>query len=111
MTTNGSSKWTANTQLIIGVVTIAAVLIGWGYTFSALQRDTDQNSEGVARLTIRLEQNDSKTDQLDLRVTNVEKIADDAIRLRRELEATLTSMKSDIAVMKDILQRQEKKVP
>lgn len=109
--TDGAAKWHLNTQLIIGIVAIAAVLIGWGYTFSGLQRDVNYNTESVGSLTLRMERNDAKTEQLDLRVTNVEKIADDAIKLRRELDATLTSMKSDIAVMKEILQRQEKQQP
>jgi hypothetical protein len=103
-----SGRWNLNLQTLVLLAGIGGTLIAWGYTLSGLQRDTDRNTEGVARLTLGLEQNDSKTNQLDLRMTNVEKIADDAIKLRRELEGTLGGMTSDIAVMKEILLRIEK---
>jgi septal ring factor EnvC (AmiA/AmiB activator) len=102
-------------QTIIAVVAalgaVAGVLFSWGSTLSGLQRDTDRNTASVAQLTIGLERNDSKTDQLDTRVVALEKIAADAITLRRELEGTLGEFKADIEVIKSILQRIEKQQP
>lgn len=96
-----------NLQTLVMLAGIGGVLITWGYTFSGLQRATDANTANVAALTLRLEQNDSKTDQLETRLVAVEKIAADAIILRRELEETLSRFQSDIAVIKEILMRLE----
>jgi hypothetical protein len=104
-----TGKWQLNLQTIVTLAGIGGILIAWGYTLSGLQRDTDRNTAGVAQLTIGLEQNDSKTDQLEQRVQALEKIAGDAVTLRRQLEGTLGEFRSDIAVMKEILIRIEKK--
>jgi hypothetical protein len=101
---NPPSKW-ISLQSLVTIAAIGGVLIGWGYTFSSLQRDTERNSTGVERLTLGLERNDSKTAQLDLRVQHVEAIAEDAIKLRRELDATLSRMQADIAVIKAMLEK------
>lgn len=103
-----SGKWQLNLQTVVMLVGIAGILVAWGYTLSGLQLATDRNTETVGKLTIRLEQNDSKTDQLETRLAAVEKIANDAIVLRRELEGTLGNFQSDIAVIKEILERMEK---
>ena len=110
-------RWNFSLQTIIAVIAavgaVAGVLFSWGSTLSGLQRDTDRNTAGVEQLTIGLEQNDSKTDQLEIRMVALEKIAADAITLRRELEGTLGEFKADIEVIKSILQRleQQQKVP
>jgi septal ring factor EnvC (AmiA/AmiB activator) len=109
MSEQPAGKWQLNLQTIATLAGIGGVLIAWGYTLSAIQRDTDRNSASVAQLTIGLEQNDSKTDQLEQRMQALEKIASDAITLRRQLEGTLGEFRSDIAVMKEILMRIEKK--
>lgn len=103
-----TGKWSLNLQTVVLLGTIGAVLVAWGYTLSGLQRDTDRNTSSVAQLIIGLERNDSKTDQLDTRVVALEKIAADAITLRRELEGTLGEFRSDIAVIKEILVRMDK---
>jgi hypothetical protein len=87
---------------------IAGVLVAWGYTLSGIQRDTDRNTVNVSALLTAMEKNDSKTDQLETRLIAVEKIAADAIQLRRELEGTLSEFHSDIAVIKEILTRMDK---
>jgi len=108
-----TGKWEFNLQTLVLLGGIAGVLIAWGYTLSGLQSDTERNTASVAALTIGLERNDSKTDQLDTRVVALEKIAADAITLRRELEGTLGQFKADIEVIKSILLRleQQQKVP
>jgi len=103
-----TGKWEFNLQTLVLLGGIAGVLIAWGYTLSGLQSDTERNTASVAALTIGLERNDSKTDQLDTRVVALEKIAADAITLRRELEGTLGEFRSDIAVIKEILVRMDK---
>jgi hypothetical protein len=108
MTEPPPGKWTLNLQTIVTLAGIAGVLVAWGYTFSGLQRDTDRNSASVVQLSEGMERNTGRIDQHELRITAVEKVASDAIVLRRELEGTLGGMKSDIAVMKEILLRIEK---
>jgi Tfp pilus assembly protein PilO len=105
MSEQAPTGWRMSGQLVAAVIAIATVLVGWGYTFSGLQRDTDRNSSAVESLTIGLEKNDSATAQLELRVKQVERIADDAIKLRRELDATLGRMQADIAVIKAMLEK------
>jgi len=106
-----TGKWEFNLQTLVLLGGIGGVLIAWGYTLSGLQSDTERNTASVAALTLGLERNDSKTDQLDVRVVALEKIAADAITLRRELEGTLGEFRSDIAVIKEILQRMDKEKP
>jgi hypothetical protein len=108
MTDQPTGIWQLNLQTLVLLGGIAGVLIAWGYTLSGLQRDTDRNSAGVAALTIGLEQNDSQTQQLEIRVVALEKIASDAITLRRNLEQTLGQFKADIEVIKSTLARIEK---
>lgn len=103
-----SGKWTFNLQTLVLIGGIAATLIAWGYTLSNLQSDTNHNSDSVNKLTLRLERNDSATAQLDQRVAALEKIAGDAIMLRRELDGTIAQFKSDIAVIKEILERMDR---
>jgi hypothetical protein len=105
------AKWPLNLQTILMLGSIAGVLVTGGYTLSNLQSATDRNTQAVSSLTTGLERNDGATAQLELRVEHVEKIAEDAVKLRRELDVTLGSMKADIAVMKDILQRGQKVSP
>jgi folate-dependent phosphoribosylglycinamide formyltransferase PurN len=95
-------------QTLILLGGVAATLFGWGYTLSGIQTATTDNGIAVAQLTVRLEQNDSKTNLLDSRVSALEHIAADAIALRRELETTVGQFKSDLAVIKEILTRIEK---
>jgi hypothetical protein len=102
------AKWPLNLQTILMLGSIAGVLVTGGYTLSNLQSDTDRNTRAVNELVGGLEKNDSATAQLALRLDHVEKIAEDAIKLRRELDGTLGLMRADIAVMKDILERQPK---
>ena len=59
----------------------------------------------VNDLSTRMERNDSKTDMTEARVIALEKIANDAILLRRDLEETVGQFNSDIAVIKEILVR------
>ena len=102
------NKWHFNLQTLVLLAGIGGTLIAWGYTFSSLQKDVDNNTISVGQLTVKMEQNDSKTDLLDVRVVALEKIAGDAIMLRRELEGTIGQFKSDIAVIKEILERLDK---
>jgi hypothetical protein len=102
------SKWHFDLQTLILLGGIGATLVAWGYTLSGIQTSVSSNTTALAHLTVRLEQNDSKTDILDSRVQALEKIAADAITLRRELEGTIGEFKSDLAVIKEILGRIEK---
>jgi hypothetical protein len=102
------SKWHFDLQTLILLGGIGATLVAWGYTLSGIQSAVHNNTVVAAQLTVRLEQNDSKTNLLDVRVAALEKIAADAIMLRRELETTIGQFKSDIAVMKEILERLDK---
>jgi hypothetical protein len=95
-------------QTLVLLGGIAAALVAWGYTLSGLQRDTDRNSDNVAKLLIRMEENDHKTDLNEARIDSLEKVAADAILLRRQLEGTLGEFKSDIAVIKEILERMDR---
>lgn len=103
-----SSLWRFNLQTLVLLGGMAAALVGWGYTFSELQSDTDRNTAGVENLRHRLEQNDSATALLNTRVVALEKVATDSVLLRRELEKTIGEFKSDIAVIKEILVRMDK---
>jgi hypothetical protein len=87
---------------------IAASLVAWGYTLSGLQRDTDRNSAAVVQLAQSMERNDHKTDLNEVRIEALEKVATDAILLRRQLQDTLGEFRSDIEVIKTILQRMDK---
>lgn len=104
----GAGRWSLNLQTVTMLVGIAGILVAWGYTLSALQTDTDRNTAAVAALTLGLEQNDSKTDQLEIRMKTVERIAEDAAALRHELDGAMSQVKADLAVIKSILQRAEK---
>jgi len=75
---------------------------------NSLQRDTSRNTEAVAKLSLGLEQNDSATAQLELRMRTVEAIAEDAVKLRRELDSTMSQVRADLAVIKASLVRLEK---
>lgn len=113
MTADGNPKGWFDTQTLVILAGVAATLVGWGYVFSGLQSATDRNTATVSELSAKLERNDSATALLDTRVGALEGIATDAITLRRELEGTVSSFRSDIAVIKEILERmdQEERQP
>jgi hypothetical protein len=100
-------RWNFNAQTIIGIITIAGLLVAWGAMLNTLQKDTGRNSENIGALTLRLERNDSATALLDTRVAALEKVAVDALMLRRELETTISGFQRDIAVIREILQRMD----
>jgi membrane-bound ClpP family serine protease len=100
------SRW--NVQTIVAIVSIGGVLVAGGAAVNSLQRDTGRNTEAVAKLSLGLEQNDSATAQLELRMKTVEAIAEDASKLRRELDGTMAQVKADLAVIKATLARMEK---
>ena len=89
------------------IIGIGGALMTGGYALSNLQSVTTRNSIAVGELAARMEQNDSKTDLNEVRIAALEKIAVDAISLRRELEGTVNSFRSDIAVIKEILTRMD----
>jgi len=91
-----------------GFVTIGGGLIAGGYTLSEIQSDTNRNTIAVSDLSVRIERNDSKTDLNEVRIASLEKIATDALILRRELETTVNDFRSDIAVIKEILERMDR---
>jgi hypothetical protein len=105
---DGEIKGWFSSQTIAILAGIGVTLVGWGYVFNQLQTDTDRNSAAVSDLSVRMEKNDSTTALLDTRVAGLEKVATDAIMLRRELEATVGGFRSDIAVIKEILTRMDK---
>jgi len=108
MTTEDVRGWFSAQTLAI-LAGVGVTLVGWGYVFNQVQSDTNRNSQAVNDLTVRISKNDSTTALLDTRVTGLEKVATDAIMLRRELEATVGNFRSDIAVIKEILQRLDDK--
>jgi len=110
MTTDGPTpapKGWFDTQTMVILGGVGVTLVGWGYVFSEVQSDTNRNTAAVIELSTRLERNDSATALLDTRVGALENIAQDAIMLRRELEGTVGSFRSDIAVIKEILERMD----
>jgi len=106
------SGWSIQTILLLAgaCAGIGGALLTGGYTLSQIQNDTNRNSIAVGELSTRMERNDSKTDLNEVRIASLEKIASDALTLRRELEKTVTEFNSDIAVIKEILQRMDSEV-
>jgi len=108
MTEPTNSRWHFDLQTLILIGGIGATLVAWGYTLSELQGNVNRNTEAIVELASRMERNDSKTELTEVRVVALERIAQDAITLRRELESTIGDFKSDIAVIKEILERIDK---
>lgn len=100
--------WHFDMQTLLLLGGIAASVGAWGYTLIEIKGGSDRMAVQVAELSTRMEKNDSKTNLSEARIAQLEKIAADAILLRRELERSLGEFKADVAVIKEILERIEK---
>lgn len=103
-----AGKWHFDLQTLILLGGIAASLGAWGWTLNEIRADTERNTAALAGIAAALEKNDSRTALNEVRIVALEKIAADAITLRRELDGVVGQFRSDLAVIKEILERLEK---
>lgn len=99
-----------NLNTIVVLVGFAGGLVAWGYTISEVKSGLGSHSTGIERLDARLSALETQTRMLDnheLRIRNMEERATDAAAAMREVQTALSALRTDIQVVKEILQRLE----
>lgn len=107
-------KWELNPNTVIQIITICGFFIGGGMLWERINTGTNENRADIERIDKRLtavEVEMRVLDTQDLRLSAVEKQANDAAVSMRSLEGTLNVLGSDIRVVREILQRIESSQP
>jgi uncharacterized membrane-anchored protein YhcB (DUF1043 family) len=101
-------KWNVNTIAVL--VGFAAGFVAWGYTLSELRTGRTTNAENIARLDVRMTNIEATSRVLEnheQRLTVVEREARDAATNSRSMQETMGKLATDMAVVREILQRLE----
>ncbi|MFC6487381.1 hypothetical protein [Nitratireductor sp. GCM10026969] len=101
-------EWNPNTLVII--IGFFVMIAGWGATWERMNAGQVANAEDIDRLDKRLsivESNVRILDNHELRISNMEKRANDAADAMRAVENTLNGLAADMKVTREILQRIE----
>lgn len=99
-------EWNLNT-LLIGFGLMAA-LVGWGMTWADTRADIDRNSELIREMRTRLSEIDATNQRfanLDYRLNVEEKATEDINTTLRALETSISSVATDLRVMRSYLER------
>lgn len=100
--------WNLNTIAV--VVGFAAGFVAWGYTLSELQTGRDTNASNILRLEARIANVEATARILEnheQRLAVVEREARTAADSSRSMQETMGKLATDMAVVREILQRLE----
>lgn len=103
-------KWEWNLNTIFVLCGFAGGLVAWGYTFSNIQTGWATADRDITALSVRVTANElslRRVDTHELRLTSIEKNANDASLAMKSLDMTLNGLASDMKVTREILQRIE----
>jgi len=103
-------KWEWNLNTVVVLIGFAGGFVAWGYTLSTMQIGLATSASNIVDLSARVSANELSLRRLDnheLRLTSIEKAADNATASMRALEKTLGDLASDMKVTREILQRLE----
>lgn len=92
------------------LVVVAGFVFTWGVTYSQLESGRSTNAENISRLEVRmtnLEATSRVLENHEQRITVVEREARDAATNTRQMQDTMGRLVTDIAVIKEILVRQD----
>lgn len=108
----GPLVYNLNTYIMVAgfLIMLAGGLIAWGYAVSEFRGSLEDHDEKIERLDNRLTVTETAlriTDNHEFRITNIERQLADAASTARETIASVNSLKTDVQVIREIVQRME----
>lgn len=103
-------KWEWNLNTVVILIGFAGGIAAWGGMWERVNSGNAANAAALDRLELRvaaIEVETRRLDTQDLRLTAVEKQANDAALAMRSVEGTLNALSSDMRLVREILQRLE----
>ncbi|WP_454287069.1 hypothetical protein [Rhizobium arsenicireducens] len=103
-------KWEWNLNTVVILLGFAGGIAAWGGMWERVNAGNSANGAAVERMDNRLTAIEASVRRLDtqeLRITAVEKQAQDAALATRMIEGTLNALAADMRVTREILQRIE----
>ena len=103
-------EWTWNLNTIFQVVQLAVLLAAAVWLLGEMNAVNNRNRDSIETIDKRLtavEADTRRLDTVELRLSAVEKQAADAAAAMRAVEGTLSTLSSDIRLVREILQRIE----